>query len=98
MKITQLKEEESKLLNRKDGIYEIEFDKSTPSNDQVKKAIAEFKKVDENLLVITRVRQIFGIKKAKVVVKLYNSQEDLKKVEVRNKKQKKKEEKKEEKK
>ncbi len=85
-----IEEKENKLLNRKELLLETTYTGPTPNTQEIKKAVVETLKSKDELIVINKINQIFGTRKAIIKAKLYNSSEDLKKVEVINKKPKKK--------
>ena len=96
MELKILHEIESILFKRKDYLYEVSFEGPTPSFDQIKKLIMESSKVDEDLLVVKKIKQKYGTRKVEISARIYNSPEDLKRTEIRSKKTKKKEGKKKE--
>lgn len=86
------KVEEKPLLARKEISGHIMFEgKSTPSNENVRKAIASELKADEKLVIVKHIYTSFGSSEASIEAYVYNTEEDLKRIEP---KQKKKEEKK----
>jgi len=101
MKITLQEEKEAPLLMRKRAHFEIDNEKQkTPSESEVKKAVAETMKVKEEVVAIRHIYQQYGVGKTKVIAHIYKNPEELKKIEEIKKKAKKKEvkeEKKEEK-
>ncbi|MDD5178442.1 MAG: hypothetical protein PHT54_04155 [Candidatus Nanoarchaeia archaeon] len=88
MKAELLKEKEMPLLLRKRLNYEIEFENSTPKNDEVKKQIAKAANVSEDLVSIRHIYQKYGETKAKVIANIYKNPEDLKNIEEIKKKKK----------
>lgn len=101
MKITLIEEKEAPLLMRRRVHFEVDNEKNkTPSEAEIKKAIAENMKIKEDTVEIRHIYQKYGVGKAKAIVHIYKTPEELKMVEHIKKKQKKKEvkeEKKEEK-
>ena len=87
LKIVQ--ESENKLFNRKELVFETEFQGSTPSKENIKKSIAVITKSKEDVIVIEKIHQLYGATKAQIKAKIYNSPELLKKFEIINKKPKK---------
>lgn len=94
MNLKILKQTENRMFNRKELLLETSFSGPTPSNSQINKSITELTKSPADLIVIDNIHQLYGTTKAKIYAKIYTSNEDLKKVEVINKKPKKTEEKK----
>lgn len=85
LKITST--DEKPLLARKEIKGELSFpEKATPSNDEVGKAIASQLKVNEKTVVVKHIYTAFGSSDAKVEAYVYNTDEDLKKIEPRVKK------------
>lgn len=91
MSIKIEKTEEKPLLARKEIAASIMFEgKATPSNDEVRKQIASGLKVDEKVVVVKHIYTSFGSSEAKVEAYVYNTEEDLKKIEPKVKEAKKK--------
>ncbi len=94
MKLTILEEKEAPLLLRKRVSFEVDNEnQKTPSEADIKKVIADRMKVGEETVAIRHIYQKYGVCKAKVIAHVYKNADELKKVEMINKKQKKKEEK-----
>ncbi len=89
MQLKILEDKENKLLNRKEIEGEIKVEERTPSNNEVKKKLAEIFKTEEELIVVEHIYQEFGVDKAKVYAKIYKSKEDLNKIEIIKQKKKK---------
>ena len=81
MKLTKIEETNSPLLHRKTFVFSAEFEGPTPKKDDLTKTIVAQLKVKPELVSIKKIQQIFGENKAKVIVNIYNSLEDLKKIE-----------------
>jgi ribosomal protein S24E len=76
------KTEEKPLLARKEVAGSIMFEeKATPSNDNVRKAIAAELKVDEKVVVVKHIYTAYGSSEAKVEAYVYNDEKSLKKME-----------------
>jgi len=96
IKITEKKEEP--LLSRTEIIADITAD-ITPKKQELKTKFASVLKVDEKLVAVKHIYTKFGSKKSKAIVYQYTNEEELKKIEPKEKEKKEvKEEKKEEKK
>lgn len=81
------KSEEKPLLARKEVSGHMMFEgKATPSNGEVKKAIASELKADENNVVVKHIYTGFGSCEADVEAYVYNTAEDLKRIEPKTKK------------
>ncbi|MEK6974081.1 MAG: hypothetical protein AABW41_02495 [Nanoarchaeota archaeon] len=90
-----VKETDFPLLQRKRYTVEINHDKkATPKNEELKKEISSFLKVSEDLISIRHIYTNYGETVSKIITNVYKTVEDLKKIEVKNKKPKKKKEKK----
>ena len=92
MNIEMKSEAESPLLCRREVKAEISFDKVTPSNDDVKKAVAAKLKVDESLVAVKHIYTKFGKRYADVFAYIYASKEALDKIEPKKKEKKQKKE------
>jgi small subunit ribosomal protein S24e len=90
MSIKIIEKKENPLLSRIKVLAEISFEKATPSNNDVKKQIASEIKADENLVVVKNIYTQYGSTSAKVTALVYNSKEDLEKIEPKPKKEEKK--------
>jgi ribosomal protein S24E len=86
MKIIEKKE--NPLLSRTELLAEITFEKATPSNEEIKKQIASELKTDENLVVVKNIDTHFGSMNATVIAFVYNSKEDIEKIEPKPKEKK----------
>jgi ribosomal protein S24E len=81
------KTEEKPLLARKEVAGKMTFEgKATPSNADVAKAIASELKTDEKLVVVKHIYTAFGSCEAEIQAYVYNTEEDLKKIEPKEKK------------
>lgn len=89
MKITPLKEIESKLLKRKRVVYEVLSPDKTASKEELKQNIAAGLKIDPKLVKVRHIYQRFGQRKSKAIVHIYKKEEDLKRIEEKAKKKKK---------
>jgi len=81
MKLTPLKEVESKLLNRKRIVYEVLSGDKTPSKEELKQNIAAGLKIDQKLIKVRHIYQRFGQRKSKAIIHIYKKEEDLKNTE-----------------
>lgn len=63
---------ENKVIGRTEVSAEIAYTGATPSNDVVKKELAQAMKSDESLVVIKHIHGIFGEQKAKVDALAYH--------------------------
>ena len=82
MNIEIQKQVEVPLLNRQRVTIMIDFDGgSTPSILQFKDIIASKMKINKDLIAIRHVYQQYGFSKAKVIVHVYKTREELMKLE-----------------
>lgn len=77
MKLNILKTVDQKLLSRKTVTANVVFDKATPSNANIKKAIAAALKVAEDVVVVKGIYTAFGHTQADVFAYVYVSKEML---------------------
>ncbi|MBI2671232.1 hypothetical protein HYX18_04630 [Candidatus Woesearchaeota archaeon] len=90
-----LKEKEFTLLNRKRYLIELPHEnKPTPKNEEVKKEVASFLKIPEELIHIRHIYTNYGSSSSRVIVHSYKNKENLQEVEFKKKKPKKEKEKK----
>jgi len=80
MEIKITHKEEKPLLHREECVAEI-IDYKTPSNAELKKAISEKMKADENLILIKRINQKFGMQNSSAKFYVYKNEESLKRFE-----------------
>lgn len=80
------------LLERQELELEVSYLGATPSNADVKKAISQHFKVDENTILIKYIYTSFGATKADVLAFIYNDPQALGNIELIKKKPKKKKE------
>ena len=71
----------NRLLHRTELRCELESDGETPSRKQIIKSVAAKKGVDEKLVVVDNINQIYGQKAASAYVKVYESEKALKQIE-----------------
>ncbi len=81
LKITSQKEQN--LLSRKEILADLSFDAAVPSRNELKKEIALKIGIPENLIIIRKIENDYGYKKAKVLAYAYEKEEDLKRIESR---------------
>ena len=74
---------------------EVDYDKATPSTEDVKQKIASTSSANPNLVVVKKIDNKYGIRKALVTAYIYDNAEGLKKIEPKTKEAKKPAEKKE---
>ncbi len=73
------------LLDRTEIVFSIDGCETTPSREEVRGKIAAQLNVSEKLVVVKHIRQRFGAKTVSGFCHVYDSEEMLKKVEVKHK-------------
>ena len=87
--LTIVTEKRNDLLKRREVVIQAEFaGKSTPAEAEVQKSLAEKLKAKENLVVIKKIRQVYGSPQAVVGAYVYDDETTLKAIETINKKKK----------
>ena len=82
MEINIINREENKLLNREEIVIDIEHKgEATPKREELKKKIAAMIGKDEKLIVVEKILSEFGKQRSKAFIHVYNSEEDMKKLE-----------------
>jgi len=82
MELKILSSKEDSLLSRTKIEAEVIFDKSTPSNQEVKSKLSKDLGKEEKLIVIKGIYTIRGLKKAKNLSYVYKNEEALKRIEI----------------
>ena len=78
----EIKEKKDNVLLSRTELYgKLAFEKATPSNDEVKKAIASKLSASENLVVIKKISTKFGARSADLCAYVYKDESTLKRVE-----------------
>jgi len=88
MKLDVLKESENKLLHRKELDIALKDLGATPSKKDIIAAVSANLGAPENAIVLGSVHQKFGKREARVTVRVYESEEKKKSVELKPKKSK----------
>jgi len=86
MKFNATEEKENKLLHRKEVKGILTYEKETPAKEQLQLNLASHYGADKELVVIERIRNIFGARQASICLKVYETPESLKKYEKEPKK------------
>lgn len=81
MKLQIITEEKNDLLGRKDLTCKVEFEGATPKKTDIQKEIANTTKSQEDLVVVKVIKNNYGEEVANVFAYIYDSIEDLKKLE-----------------
>ena len=71
MEITINDKKENKLLKREDIKAEVLFDEATPSRKDIKKDLIKKIKADPDMVVIKKIRNLFGEKKILITAAVY---------------------------
>lgn len=88
MKMEILKENENKLLHRKELDIVFKDLTATPSKKDIVAAVSANMGASEGAIVLGSVHQKFGKREARVYVKVYESEDALKKIEPKPKEKK----------
>ena len=91
MKMHIVEEKEDKLLHRKEVLLKADYEKQTPTKDEINKELINVLKSNAEVIKLDVVKQRYGERSADVIAYVYKDKESLKKVEIKNKKLKKKE-------
>ncbi|MBL7050737.1 hypothetical protein ISS04_01085 [Candidatus Woesearchaeota archaeon] len=91
MKLEIIKQEKQPLLSRIEIMAKITFQGATPSNENIKKAIATKLKADESFTVIKHIYTEFGLQEGDVEAFVYDDKKVMAVLEKKAKKQKEKE-------
>ncbi|HYC19976.1 MAG TPA: hypothetical protein VEF35_05085, partial [Candidatus Bathyarchaeia archaeon] len=75
MQIEVIKEENNKLLNRKQLQLKIQYEAATPARKEVKDKVAADFKVEPERVIIDNMQTAFGKKEATAYIKIYESAE-----------------------
>ena len=79
MNLKIIYDKENKLLLRRRVAFEVAHEKaSTPKKEDLKKEIAKFLKIEENLIVMKHVYSKFGADKSKIITHVYEDEKLLK--------------------
>ena len=91
LELLSINKKEEPLLSRTLVSATLEFDKSTPSYPEVSSFLATQLKIDEKLIAIRHIYNIFGVKKAEMIAYVYSDEAKKQSIEpkVKEKKEKK---------
>lgn len=82
MQLTITETTEKPILSRTEYLANLEYDKETPSGEQVKDALlAKAKLKDKKLIIIKKIDNIYGEHKAKVCAYAYSDKDSMMKIE-----------------
>ncbi len=81
MKIEITEKKNNPLLSRKEIKGVLTFNTATPSNDDAEAALAKQFNIDKNCVRMKKIATRFGASKADFLAFVYNSEEELKKIE-----------------
>jgi len=86
MNAKTVKQSENLMLRRKEYTLDIEFDKATPSREEIKSHVAGISKSKPELVVVKHIYSSFGDKKARATAFVYEKIEEMREVELKEKK------------
>ncbi|MBW3013549.1 30S ribosomal protein S24e [Candidatus Woesearchaeota archaeon] len=81
MAIQIIEKKPAELLNRENVVAKMNFDGATPSRADIKNQLAAQLKIDEKLIIISKIKTAFGKSIATIKAHVYKSEADLKKIE-----------------
>jgi ribosomal protein S24E len=82
MELKFLNEKENPLMHRKEIEFIVEHIKEkTPTRKEIKEMLKALKDYDPNLVVIKKIKNVYGIGKDKVLAFVYENKEFMKKIE-----------------
>lgn len=81
MEISILSKENNPLFKRTEYIIEISFNSSTPKREEIRQAIIEKTGVSPELLIIKKIQQHTGMRRARVIAHSYKDKEFMLRVE-----------------
>lgn len=84
MKFEIVKQEDNRLLNRRQFIVKVTEVTVTPKRQDLWKAFAAKQGLDENKLVVDKVMNETGLRDLKVYFKYYDNEADLKRIELKS--------------
>ncbi|MBD3304193.1 hypothetical protein GF343_03540 [Candidatus Woesearchaeota archaeon] len=87
MKIEIKEKKENPLLSRIEVSGTVSFDGTTPSNEQVAQGIASQMKIEPSVVKMRKIRNTLGSHQADFTAFVYNSKEELDRIEPKPKKQ-----------
>jgi len=79
--IEVVQERNNPLLSRKELDLLITYESSTPKRDEVRKAVADKYGVEIERVIVEKMESLFGAKKARAHVHVYDTVEDAKRYE-----------------
>lgn len=76
-----VKDQYNKLLNRRELELIISYESSTPKREEVRKFISEQYDISIERVIVEKIESIFGSRKARIHVHIYDDVEDARKFE-----------------
>ncbi len=83
MRIEQISKFSNNLMDRTEYIFEVFYDKATPTRNEIRQLIVEKTGVSPDLLVVQKISQHTGKKSAKVRAHVYSTKTQMEKIEPR---------------
>ncbi|MCD6371527.1 MAG: 30S ribosomal protein S24e [Candidatus Aenigmarchaeota archaeon] len=81
MEIIIKDKKENGLLDRTEVNFEIVYENAPPKRPEIKEALAKALNVNPNLVVVEKIRNVFGMRKSVGYAHVYNKEESLNKYE-----------------
>ncbi|MBI2651816.1 hypothetical protein HYX01_05060 [Candidatus Woesearchaeota archaeon] len=86
MELKVISTKKEPMLSRTKVEAEIKFEKAIPPRDEIKNSMAKALNIDEKLLVVKGIYNLYGLKKARNITYAYENEESLKRIETEKKK------------
>lgn len=84
MKFEIIKQEDNRLLNRKQFVVKVNEVTATPKRIDIWKAFSAKQGLDENKLIVDKVINETGLREITVYFKYYDNEADLKRIELKS--------------
>ncbi|MGB9748796.1 MAG: hypothetical protein ACP5OZ_03855 [Candidatus Woesearchaeota archaeon] len=81
MEFKVVEKKDLRLLRRVYAKVKFDFEGKTPSREELKSELSKFLGTNSNLMIIKKIRKIFGLKEVVVEVHIYDNEEALKRFE-----------------
>jgi small subunit ribosomal protein S24e len=81
MEFKVLEKKDLRLMKRIYARVKVDFEGKTPSRDELKSELSKFLGTNSNLMIIKKIRKVFGLKQVVAEVHIYDNEEALKRFE-----------------
>ncbi len=79
--VSVIKQSENKLIGRREYVLRVDYDDGTPSRSELREIIASKLGVNGGRLIVVRVDPSFGSRFSRVIARVYDSEELLRRFE-----------------